>query len=188
VTSARLAVLAAFLFVAPVGVATAAPTAKRAAVAPANRIDILRWPAYQGATLLQQVSLSAREIQALAKHGPAEARAHLRGLKQVVVAEYRLASGTELMPVVAFYEPRVLAAGYKTLVKDFSEPDEVSVVYTGPGDHFVVISVEREGEGGGTLEIVAVEGPLGSLAGVGDAMKSIGRQSAEAGAKAAPRR
>jgi hypothetical protein len=133
----------------------------------AMRPDILKWSAYEGAELVKQVSLSESQLKALASKIPAEDRKHLRGLKYVAVVSYRLRGTAPLKDVIAFYEPRVLAAGYKLFSKDFSEPEEASAMYAGPKEAFLVFSAENEGEDGRTLEIVSVEGPLDSLASMG---------------------
>jgi hypothetical protein len=181
VKSTYVTTLAAAFLLTAFAAEPAQPAAKAkpaGSTAPRHRIDILRWPAYQGATLIQQVSMSAKEIEALGAQVPADARGHLRGLKHVSVAAYRLPAGTPLRPIIGFYEPRVLAAGYKVLVKEFSDPAEVSAVYTGPGDRVLVLSAERDREEGGVLEIVAVEGPLDNLSAIGDVMKRMGRRVA----------
>jgi hypothetical protein len=150
-----------------------------------GRPDILKWPAYQGAELLEQVSLSGSELRALADKVPAEERQNLREIKSVAVVTYRLPRAAPLKNVIAFYEPRVLAAGYKILSKDLSEAGEAVAAYTGPKETLLVLTAENAGEGGRTLEIVSVEGPLSSLASMGMVrMKAKGEETPKASAGA----
>lgn len=159
----------------PIRTARRAAPAKLAKPAPsADWPDILKWPAYRGAELVQQVSLSEEQLKQLAGQVPPEARPHLRGLKQVAVLGYRLPDTAVMKDVIAFYEPRALAAGYKLLMKDLTEPGEASAVYAGPNEGTLVVSVEREGESGRTVEIVSVKGPLAGLAALRGAMQKGG--------------
>jgi hypothetical protein len=119
-------------------------------------------------------------LKALADKIPAEARPHFRGIKSVTVVSYRLPASAPLKSVIAFYEPRVLAAGYKILSKDLSESEEATAAYTGPNESTIVLSAENAGEGGRTLEIVSVQGPLASLASMGMVkMKAKGGEMAK---------
>jgi hypothetical protein len=157
-----------------------APPAKAKPAAP--RLDILKWPVYQGAELVEQVTLSESQLKAMASKIPAGEQMHLRELKQVTVLTYRLPATVAAKDVIAFYEPRVLGAGYKVFSKDLSDPGDVSTMYAGPKENFLVLSLENEGDSGRTLEIVSIEGPLSSLASLGNVMK----KPATPGPKPAP--
>jgi hypothetical protein len=146
---------------------------------PADWLEIRNWPAYPGAELVNQVFLSGDQLKQLAGQVPPDAQPHLRGLKQAAILGYRLAETAVIKDVIAFYEPRVLAAGYKLLQKDLSEPGEASAAYTGPNGGTLVITVESEGEPGRLLQIVSVKGSIGGLAGLGKVMKKRGGRNPE---------
>ena len=65
--------------------------------------------------------------------------------------------------VIEFYEPRVLAAGYKLMSKDLSDPEDADAVYTGPNG-ILVLTVDNPDQGAREVEIVSVQGDLGGLA------------------------
>jgi hypothetical protein len=149
-----------------------AATAKLAKPAStADWVDIRKWPAYRGAELVQQVFLSAEQLKALSGQVPPEARLHLRGLKQVAILDFRLPDAAVAKDVIAFYEPRALAAGYKLLLKNLSDPGEEEAVYVRPNVGTLVVSLESEGENHRQVEIVSVKGPLGSLVALREATK-----------------
>jgi hypothetical protein len=146
---------------------------------PADWLEIRNWPAYPGAELVKQVFLSGEQLKQLAGQAPSDAQPHLRGLKQAAILGYRLAETAVIKDVIAFYEPRVLAAGYKLLQKDLSEPGEASAAYVGPNGGTLVVTVESEGEPGRLLEIVSVKGAIGGLAALSKAMKKRGGRTSE---------
>jgi hypothetical protein len=146
---------------------------------PTDWLDIQKWPAYPGAELVQQVSLSGEQLKQLAGLIPPEAQPYLRGLKQAAILSYRLPETVVMKDVIAFYEPRVLASGYKILEKDLSDPGDVSATYVGQHSGTLVVSVESEGDKSRMLEIVSVKGPVGSLAALGKAMKKGGGGSSK---------
>jgi len=136
-----------------------------------GRLDITTWPAFEGATLTTEVNVDGEQLKQMGDAIPADAKPILGKLQFVNVRGYRLPKGADPKKVVAFYEPRVLAAGYKVLVKDFSEPGEGgSAVYTGPGGAILVLDVGDDGEQ--ELEIVSVLGDIKSLSALG-ALKGL---------------
>jgi hypothetical protein len=155
--------------------ATKGPGRGDKAAAAAQRLDILKWPAYQGAELVQQISLSESQLKGLVNQVPGMP---LRGLRYVAVLSYRLPTTAAMKDVIAFYEPRALAAGYTVMAKEF-DPGEESAVYTGPKENILVLSVDKEGEADRRLEIVSVEGPISSLVSMGQVMKRAGTRSAK---------
>jgi hypothetical protein len=172
---------------APNRPARPAKPAKLAKPAPADWLEIRNWPAYPGAEVVQQVFLSGEQLKQLAGQIPPEAQPYLRGLKQAAILGYRLPETTVIKDVIAFYEPRALAAGYKLLSKDLSDPGEASAAYVGPHGGTLVVSVDSEGDTGRLLEIVSVKGPIGGLAALGKAMKKGGGPSTKP-APASPNR
>jgi hypothetical protein len=119
---------------------------------------------------VEQVFLTESQLKGMAGVVPPVVQKLLRGLKYVAVLSYRLPATAVPKEVISFYEPRLLKSGYKLSYKDLSESDEVTAMYSGPKENFVVVAAESSGE----LEIVSVEGPLSSLAAMGDLMKKAG--------------
>ncbi|HEU4752656.1 MAG TPA: hypothetical protein VFU47_06070 [Armatimonadota bacterium] len=130
---------------------------------PAPALDITRWPVYPGAALQQQISMTGDQLRAMGEEVPAEAKPYLGKLQGVQVLGYRLPETAAGKDVLAFYEPRALAAGYRVMVKDLSDDPEMSAVYTGPDSGILVLSIDREGQGR-TLEIVSVHGDIKAMA------------------------
>jgi hypothetical protein len=159
--------------------ARSAKPAAPAKPAPSDWLEIRKWPAYPGAELVQQVFLTGEQIKQLAGQVPPDVQPYLRDLKQAAVLGYRLSQTAVIKDVIAFYEPRVLAAGYKVLVKDLSDPGDASAAYTGPHGGTLVVSVDSEGEPGRLLEIVSVKGSLAGLVALGKAMEKGGSPSAK---------
>lgn len=145
----------------------------------ADKLDIQKWPLYSGAELIRQVTLGGDQIASLAGGVPPEAKAKLAKLMDVVVLGYKLPGSTDLKKVIAFYEPRALAAGYKLLVKELGDPeddeDEATAVFTGPEGGILVITASEEGKAKTKeLEIVHVHGDLKGLAGLGALKDKLG--------------
>jgi hypothetical protein len=130
----------------------------------ARELDLGKLPVYPGAELTQQVSLTGEQIASLTSAAPEAARANLAKLTGVQVLGYRLAKNAVAKNVLAFYEPRILGAGYKVMMKDQQEGKEVTGVFSGPNNSLVVVSISTAGTP--ELEIVSVQGSLAGLAGL----------------------
>jgi hypothetical protein len=150
-----------------------------------SRVDIRKWPVYTGAKLVQEVHVGGDQLNAFAgnKEIPPDARKALEKLLDVVVLGYQLPDRAEPRGVIDFYEPRILAAGYKMMVKDFSDPKDSSAVYTSADGGLLVLSVENEDpEDGYKLEIVSVQGNLKDISKLG----VLGKLGGAAAPKAPP--
>ena len=165
------------------------PAPKKPAPAPKAAppaIDIRQWPAFKGAVVKEQFFLSGKEIMAMA--GPAgvkpEETAALKGLGGLQVITYTI--GVDIAPakLMGFYEPKLLGAGYKLMLKhmddpDDDEPDAVGI-YTHPTGGFFVIAVGTDDEAKTKtfeLTLLSIRGDFGSLAGLAGKIPGLGDPS-----------
>jgi hypothetical protein len=128
-------------------------------------LDLGKLPVYPGAQLTQQVSLTGDQIASLASAAPEAARANLAKLTGIQVLSYRLAKNAVPKKVLAFYEPRILDAGYKVMMKDLEEAEESTYVFSGPSNGLLVVSVSTDDDDP-ELEIVSIRGSLAGLSGL----------------------
>lgn len=136
--------------------------ARRTTQPPLRELDLGKLPVYPGAELTQQVSLTGEQIASFSAAVPEQARAALEKLNGIQVLSYRLAKNAVPKNVLAFYEPRILASGYRVMAKDLQDAGETTGVYSGPAGVLLVVTVS-----GPELEIVSVKGNLAGLAGLG---------------------
>ncbi|HTE21354.1 MAG TPA: hypothetical protein VK689_23570 [Armatimonadota bacterium] len=150
-----------------------------------HRLDIQKWPVYPGAKITQQVFLTGDQLAAMSQQAPAAERPALSKLAGVTVLAYKLPADSVAKRVIEFYEPRVLKAGYKIMVKDTSDPEEMSAVYTGPEGGILVLHVDNVQEGAREFEIVSVRGDIGGLAALGKLQQKASPPKAAPPAKVA---
>jgi hypothetical protein len=131
----------------------------------ARELDLGKLPVYPGAQLTQQVSLTGDQIASLTSAAPEAARANLAKLTGIQVLSYRLAKNAVPKNVLAFYEPRILGAGYKVMMKNFEEGEDSTYIFTGPNNALLIVSVSTDDDDP-ELEMVSVRGSLAGLSGL----------------------
>jgi hypothetical protein len=141
----------------------------------AHNLDISKLPIYPGAELVREVNLGADQIKEMVKNASDKVSPKtLQGLDQlggVMVRGYKLPKDASAKAVLAHYESRILAAGFKQIVKNI-EKDEAVGVYVSATMGVVVINVDNEDpEDGNQVEIVSVLGDMKALAKLGELEK-----------------
>jgi hypothetical protein len=161
----------------------------------APKIDIRQWPAFQGAVSIREAFLDGPTIAGILPKVSPKERAALEKLRGLQIKSYRLNPEHTARAVFAFYEPKVLAAGYKSLMKDTGEGDDddeltAVAIYAHPGGGLLVIALDGDEDSKGksiSLDIVSVAGTLSSLADLGKIQGLAGLAGAAGKGPAAPK-